>query len=84
MNKKKHEIKYDTRGKPFSRPVFWLDPDEYAKICSEINDVFESQYKGQSVCSHRSYGTDGNAYMYWFENHGFDDYNIFMRFSNNH
>ena len=33
---------------------------------------------------HTSFGIDGKVYVYWFENHGFNDYNIFMRAIDNH
>ena len=56
----------------------------YAKICSEINQIYEAQYSGKSIAAHSSFGIDGKAYIYWFENHGFDNYNIFLRVIDNH
>ena len=69
----------DTKGNYFSKPTFWLDEEEYAKIYSEINNLYDVQYSGKPFCTHTSFGIDGIAYVYYFENHGFDDYNIYIR-----
>ena len=74
----------DANGLPFSKPAFWLHPKEYGKIISEINNIYDMQYEGQKICAHPSFGIDGIAYIYWFENHGFNDYNIFQRVIDNH
>ena len=74
-----NRISIDSNGLPFSRPSFWLTSSEYAKIVSEINQKYETHYKGKSSAMHASFGTDGIAYIYWFEIHGFNDYNIYMR-----
>jgi len=57
---------------------FILNPSEYAKICSEINTNY-NKYDGKPFAIHMSYGTDAAAYWYYFENHGYNDYNIYMR-----
>ena len=75
----KQNLPLDANGVPFTQPVFWLHPVEYRKICSEINQVFDVQYKGKTIAAHPSFGIDGKAYVYWFENHGFDNYNIYLR-----
>jgi hypothetical protein len=51
---------------------------EYAKICSEINTNY-AKYNGMAFAVHASYGVDNKAYWYYFENHGYNDYNIYMR-----
>jgi len=58
--------------------TFTLPAAEYAKICSEINTNY-SKYKDMSFAVHASYGIDNQAYWYYFENHGYDNYNIYMR-----
>lgn len=78
------KIPKDNSGKYFARPSFWLDPKEYGKICSEINQIYEVQYKNKNIAAHTSFGIDGKTYVYWFENHGFDDYNIFFRTLDDH
>lgn len=68
----------DSKGVFYTKPSFWLNPKEYAKIRSEINQIYEIQYKNKQIAAHTSFGIDGKAYVYWFENHGFDEYNIFL------
>ena len=58
--------------------TFILPPKEYAKICSEINTNY-SKYEGKKFAIHLSYGIDDRAYWYYFENYGYDNYNIYMR-----
>ena len=58
--------------------TFILSPREYAKICGEINTNY-SKYEGRVFCVHASYGIDDRPYWYYFENHGYNDYNIYMR-----
>ena len=83
-NSKFVNLPLDFKGDSFSRPTFWLEQKEYAKICSEINTIYETQYRGKRIAAHTSFGIDGKAYVYWFENHGFNDYNIFSRVLDNH
>ena len=80
----KDNLPLDVNGIPFSKPSFWLETTEYRKICSEINQIFEVQYRKKKIAAHTSFGIDGRAYVYWFENHGFDNYNIFLRVVDNH
>ena len=47
--------------------TFILSRSEYAKIISEINTNYGL---------HCSVGLDGRYYLYYFENHGFNNYNI--------
>ena len=58
--------------------TFHLSNAEYAKIYSEINTNY-SKYEGVGFAVHASYGIDNKAYWYYFENHGYDNYNIYMR-----
>lgn len=64
--------------KNFSKKTFYLNPSEYAKIVSEINTNY-SKYKGKWFSIHFSYSFEGTPYWYYFENRGFDDYNIYAR-----
>lgn len=54
--------------------TFILDRAEYAKICREINTNY-SKYEGKTYAVHISYGIDNKPYWYYFENHGYDNYN---------
>ena len=71
---------FDQNGEPFIFPTCILSRREYAKIVSEINTNYEL-YRGKGFCVHYTVGADDRYYMYYFENHGYDDYNIFEKFS---
>ena len=77
-------IPFDENGVSFSKPVILLDYREYRKIISEINNSYDVKFKGKKICTHTSFGIDGIAYVYWFENHGFNSYNIFLRVVDEH
>ncbi len=77
-------IKYDMNGNPFKKATFWLEPSEYAKINGEINNCYYGLYLNTEIFAHASFGIDGKAYIYWFENHGYNDYNCFMRVRDYH
>ena len=62
----------------FLYPTFHLEHREYAKIISEINTNY-GKYKSIPFPTHVSYGIDNRPYVYWLENHGFNDYNIYMK-----
>ena len=79
-----NNLSLDADGKPFTKSAFWLNPTEYRKIHSEINQIYDAQYRGKRIAAHTSFGIDGRAYVYWFENHGFDNYNIYLRVIDNH
>ena len=57
----KTTVPLDSNGFSFSRPAFWLDPEEYAKIYSEINQIYDVQYAGKRNAAHASFGPDGRA-----------------------
>ena len=69
----------DTQGRPFEFPTCVLDEKEYAKIISEINTNYDL-YRHESYSVHYSVGLDKRYYVYFFENHGFNDYNIVEKF----
>ena len=58
--------------------MIFLDRQEYAKIISEINTDY-SIYKNKRIAAHLSYGIDDKAYVYIFENHGFNNYVFLSR-----
>ena len=62
----------------FVYETFRLPPSEYAKICGEINTNYK-KYEDKTFAVHMSYGIDNCPYWYYFENHGYDKYNIYMR-----
>ena len=64
---------------PFCFPSCLLDSKEYAKIISEINTNYDL-YRNESFAIHFSVGLDDKYYIYYFENRGFNDYNIVEKF----
>ena len=58
--------------------TFYLSNAEYAKITSEINTNY-GKYKKKRFAIHMSYGVDNCPYWYYFENLGYNNYNIYMR-----
>ncbi len=46
--------------------------------------IYYAKYEGKRIATHVSFGIDGNAYVYWFENAGFDNYNIILRVEDDH
>ena len=74
----------DANGNPFYKPAFWLPSREYSKIYSEINQIYFAQYSGKHIAAHPSFDLNGRACVYWFENHGFNNYNIFMKTLDDH
>lgn len=62
--------------------TYYLPSNEYSKIISEINTNY-GKYEGKKYCVHSSYGFDGIAYWYYFENHGYNKYNIYAKKINN-
>ena len=73
-------IPSDSRGIPYTKPrARNLSKREASKIGHEINTNY-SKYKGMKIGWHISYSPeDGKAYNYFFENHGFGEYNIFKK-----
>ena len=63
---------------PFLFPPYRLNPKERTKIEHEINTNYR-KYDGQEFCVHYSYGLNNISYKYFFENHGYNNYNIFSR-----
>lgn len=72
---------YSEINKPFLLPTFRLNEKERSKIEHEINTNY-NKYNGQEFCVHYSYGLNNRSYRYYFENHGFNNYNIYERKSN--
>ena len=71
--------RFDSKGNPFLFQPCLLDLHEYGKIVSEINTNYDL-YKDEAFAVHWSVGIDDNYYLYFFENHGFNDYNIVEKF----
>ena len=68
----------DSQGKQFLYEEADISWQEKEKIRHEINTYYK-KYQDLPLIAHRSVGLDGNYYIYYVENHGFDDINIFYR-----
>jgi len=73
----KGEIKNDFNGKPYTYPELHLPKKEYGTVIRQIDDNFESKYKGKSIGFHST-----PKYIYKFEIRGYNDYNIFSKWKN--
>ncbi len=72
-------MKNKFKGEPFKYSTCLLRKAEYAKITSEINNAYYEIYEDKRIAVHYSLDENGKYYMYYFENHGFDNYNIFEK-----
>ena len=73
----RQEIKLDSKGIPFKYPTQILDKAEFSKIVSEINSLYYSMYETDAFGLHYSVDVNNDYCLYYFENHGFNDYNIY-------
>ncbi len=75
---KKNEKSSSKRKKTQSLP---MTAKEKAKVTHDINNVYHAKNKGKSSCYIRTHSNepDSPAYVYRFRNHGFDDYEIYMK-----
>ncbi len=62
-------------------PSLPMTAKEKAKVTHDINNVYHAKYKGKSSCYIRTHSNepDSPAYVYRFRNHGFDNYEIYMK-----
>lgn len=65
---------------PFLFPTCYLEKGEYHKIITEINTNYYDRYSNIPFGIHYSLGLDGVYYVYFFENHGYNNYNIYGKF----
>ena len=54
---------------------------EKAKVTHDINNVYHAKYKEKRSCFIRTHSNepDSPSYLYRFRNHGFDNYDIYMK-----
>lgn len=71
-------MKFDENGKLYEFPTRRLSKKEYSKIVHEINSNY-SKYENDELGVHYSYAYDNKCYKYYFENHGFNNYNIYSK-----
>ena len=63
--------------------IIKMSPKEREKVGHEINTLFHSNFKGKRICRITTYNPrNGEAYDYWFENNGFDNYQFIKKRKN--
>lgn len=73
LTKSENSVKLDMNGKPFKYPEVYIeDKSEYRDVMENIADRYKQYYKGKELCT-----LDFVDKTYYFENHGFGDYNIY-------
>ena len=65
-------IPYDQKANAFGKPEYHLPPKTYGRIRSAINTEYYSKHEGKKYSYHRA-----SNKVYYFENHGYDDFNIY-------
>lgn len=78
---KKGQKKSSEKRKNGSLP---MTAKEKAKVTHDINSVYHAKYAGKSHCYIRTHSNepDSPSYVYRFRNNGFDNYDIYMKESN--
>ena len=71
-------MRFDDGSMSFQFPTRKLSSKERAKIEHEINTYY-GKYENEELCVHYSYSFDNKCYKYFFENHGFNSYNIYSK-----
>lgn len=58
-----------------------ISPKERAKVGHDINNLYHARYKGKRSCMIVTRSNEPNSpmYTYRFKNHGFDNYEIYMK-----
>ena len=72
-------IRLDMNGVPYTYPSICLKNAEIAKICQEISTNY-SKYEGRELIMHRTKDLVINWCIYYVENRGYGDYNIFGKY----
>lgn len=70
--------RFDSKGHPFEFSSYFLEAEEYARIISEINSNYQ-KYQDKTIAVHYSDDIEFGSYKYFFENHGYNDYNIISK-----
>ncbi len=66
----------DSNGNPYEFKTVRLSRGEYGKIMSEVGSHYD-RYEGKDLCIHYSHDLKGRPKAYYFENHGYNEYNFY-------
>lgn len=69
-------VKLDKKGQPFKYPQCTVSDTEYSYFIKNVNTFYKGRYSKRKWCSYYSGELDT---MFYFENHGFDDYCIYRK-----
>ena len=65
-------IPFDSNGKPYKYPEYHLPKKEYARVSGGISTLYSSRYENKTFGEYPTVNK-----IYYFENHGFSEYNIY-------
>lgn len=66
----------DSNGNPYEFKTVRLSRGEYGKMMSEVDSNYD-RYEGKDLCIHYSSDLKGRSKAYYFENHGYNEYNFY-------
>ena len=69
-------VKLDKKGQPFKYPQCKVTDTEYLYFIRNVNTFYKERYSKRKWCKYYSGELD---VMFYFENHGFDDYCIYRK-----
>lgn len=69
-------VKLDKKGQPFKYPQCKVTNTEYLCFIRNVNTFYKERYSKRKWCKYYSGELD---VMFYFENHGFDDYCIYRK-----
>ena len=76
LTKNGSSVKLDKKGHTFMYPECDVTKEEYACFLRNVNTEYKARYVGKKMCKYYSGELD---VMFYFENHGFDDYCIYRK-----
>lgn len=72
-------FRLDMNGIPYSYPSIMLKNAEISKVCKEISSNY-GRYQNKRIIMHRTRDLDNNWCIYYVENRGYGDYNIYQKY----
>jgi hypothetical protein len=76
LTKGGNSVKLDKKGRPFKYPQCTVTDEEYSCFIRNVNTFYKKRYSRKKKCTYYSGELD---VMFYFENHGFDDYCIYRK-----
>lgn len=70
-----NDVHKDSCGKKYKHKTVMLPREEYRMVMSGINSEYDTAHDGKRISRYNS--LDYNHRIYIFENHGYNDYNVF-------